>query len=68
MLRTRHEQKVIDMSQTEDTKSPIARYGPLALIVIVAAVGAFALRDYLSFDALRDNREALLAFRTIISS
>ncbi|MEP2921337.1 TVP38/TMEM64 family protein [Sulfitobacter sp.] len=51
------------MSQTEQTKSPIARYGPLALIVIVAAVGAFALRDYLSFDALRDNREVLLAFR-----
>lgn len=51
------------MDQTEDTKSPIARYGPLALIVIVAAIGAFALRDYLSFDALRDNREALLAFR-----
>jgi len=51
------------MSQIEQTKSPIARYGPLALIVIVAAVGAFALRDYLSFDALRDNREALLAFR-----
>lgn len=52
-----------DMSQTPDNKSTIARYGPLVLIVIVAAVGAFALRDYLSFDALRDNREALIAFR-----
>ena len=36
---------------------------PLIAVVIVAAIGAFALRDYLSFDALRDNREALLAFR-----
>lgn len=52
-----------DMSQAPNNKSTIARYGPLALIVIVAAVGAFALRDYLSFDALRDNREALIAFR-----
>ena len=52
-----------DMTQTTDTKSAIARYGPLALIAIVAVLGAFALRDYLSFDALRDNREALIAFR-----
>jgi len=36
---------------------------PLIAVVLVAAIGAFALRDYLSFDALRDNREALLAFR-----
>lgn len=52
-----------DMSQTSETKSPIARYGPLALIVVVAAIGAFVLRDYLSFDTLRNNREALIAFR-----
>ena len=39
------------------------RYLPLAVIVVVAAIGAFTLRDYLSFDALRDNREALIAFR-----
>lgn len=36
---------------------------PLIAIVVVALVGAFTLRDYLSFEALRDNREALLAFR-----
>lgn len=52
-----------EMSQLQETKSPIVRYGPLALIAVVAALGAFALRDYLSFDALRDNREALIAFR-----
>ncbi|MGB5864426.1 MAG: VTT domain-containing protein [Sulfitobacter sp.] len=51
------------MSETTKTKSPLARYAPLAIIAVVAAVGAFALRDYLSFDALRDNREALIAFR-----
>ncbi len=51
------------MSQTDEKKSPIARFGPLALIVLVAALGAFALRDYLNFDALRDNHEALIAFR-----
>lgn len=52
-----------DMSQTDMTKSAVARYGPIALIAVVALLGAFALRDYLSFDALRDNREALIAFR-----
>jgi len=36
---------------------------PLIAVVAVAAIGAFALRDYLSFESLRDNREALLAFR-----
>lgn len=36
---------------------------PLIAILLVAAVGAFTLRDYLSFETLRDNRESLLAFR-----
>lgn len=36
---------------------------PLIAVLVIAAIGAFALRDYLSFEALRDNREALLAFR-----
>ncbi|MFD1195727.1 TVP38/TMEM64 family protein [Seohaeicola saemankumensis] len=36
---------------------------PLIVILIVAGVGAFTLRDTLTFDMLRDNREALLAFR-----
>jgi uncharacterized membrane protein YdjX (TVP38/TMEM64 family) len=52
-----------EMSQSMNNKSPFTRYIPLAVIAVVAAVGAFALRDYLSFDALRDNREALIAFR-----
>ncbi|MBD3666045.1 TVP38/TMEM64 family protein [Sulfitobacter sp. TSTF-M16] len=51
-----------DMSQT-DNKPHWMRYAPILAILLVAAVGAFTLRDYLSFDALRENREALLAFR-----
>ena len=51
------------MTEIENKKSLIARFGPLAVIVLVAGIGAFALRDYISFDALRDNREALIAFR-----
>ncbi|MEP2639268.1 MULTISPECIES: VTT domain-containing protein [Roseobacteraceae] len=44
-------------------KSGFMRYLPLIVIFGVAMVGAFTLRDYISFDALRDNREALIAFR-----
>ena len=33
------------------------------VIVGVALVGGYLLRDYLSFETLRDNRQALLAFR-----
>ena len=39
------------------------RHVPLALVGLVAIVGAVTLGDVLSFDTLRDNREALLAFR-----
>jgi uncharacterized membrane protein YdjX (TVP38/TMEM64 family) len=41
----------------------VLRRAPLIAILVVAAVGAFTLRDTLSFETLRDNREALLAFR-----
>ena len=51
------------MTQDTSNKLTITRYAPLALIGVVAVIGAFALRDYLSFDALRENREALIAFR-----
>lgn len=40
-----------------------ARYAPIALIAIVALGGAFLLRDVLSFETLRDNRDALIAWR-----
>lgn len=52
-----------DMTDTDAEKSGLRRYVPLILIAAVAIIGAVTLRDYLSFDALRDNREALIAFR-----
>ena len=52
-----------DMTQTNDTPSGLAKRLPLLVILAVAAVGAFTLKDYLSFQALADNREALIAFR-----
>ncbi len=52
------------MTQTPDTpKHPIMRHLPLVVVLSVAVIGAFTLRDYLSFDTLRDNRESLLAYR-----
>ena len=54
-----------DMTEAPETeqKSGLAKNLPLIAILLVAVVGAFTLRDYLSFEALRDNREALLGFR-----
>lgn len=55
------------MSEMTETPPPaktgLARRLPLLIILAVAALGAFTLRDYLSFQALADNREALIAFR-----
>lgn len=36
---------------------------PLLGIAVAAVLGAIFLKDYLSFEVLRDNREALIAFR-----
>lgn len=52
-----------DTSETGTPRSGLQRYLPLIAIAVVALIGAFTLRDYISFDVLRDNREALLAFR-----
>ena len=51
------------MTAAPPEKSDFARRLPLIAILVVAAVGAFTLRDYLSFQALAENREALIAFR-----
>lgn len=48
---------------SEPTKRGGVRRLPIIVILIVAVVGAFVLRDYLNFETLRDNREALIAFR-----
>lgn len=44
-------------------KPALMRHAPLAAILIAAAVGYVTLGDYLSFETLRENREALLAYR-----
>ena len=50
-------------SVTEPQKSGLGRYLPLIAVLIGAGVGYYFFQDYLSFQALADNREALLAFR-----
>lgn len=52
------------MSDMTDTpKDGWARRLPIMIIIAVALTGALALKDYISFEALRDNREALIALR-----
>ncbi|MEO0380481.1 MAG: TVP38/TMEM64 family protein [Pseudomonadota bacterium] len=52
------------MSDTSQPhSSALMRKLPLIIIVAVAVIGAFTLKDYLNFQTLADNREALLAFR-----
>ncbi len=48
---------------TPRPKAPMTRYLPLLLILSGAVLGWFLLGDYLSFETLRDNRQALLGFR-----
>ncbi|GAB5435186.1 MAG: TVP38/TMEM64 family protein [Falsiruegeria mediterranea] len=55
------DQKMTDT--TPAAKAGLSRHIPLLVILAVAVVGFFTLRDYLSFETLRDNREALLAYR-----
>jgi len=44
-------------------RSGLMRRLPILVILAVALVGAFLLRDVLGWEALREHREALLAFR-----
>jgi uncharacterized membrane protein YdjX (TVP38/TMEM64 family) len=48
---------------TPQPKPGLLRHAPLAAILLAAVIGSFTLGDYISFDTLRENREALLAFR-----
>ncbi len=50
-------------SPSPSPSHPLIKRLPLIAILLVAVVGAFTLRDYLSFEALAQNREALLAYR-----
>ena len=49
--------------KTKTTRPGWLRHLPLALVAFGALLGALTLRDFVSFETLRDNREALLAFR-----
>ncbi|MGR3435120.1 MAG: TVP38/TMEM64 family protein [Shimia sp.] len=52
-----------DPAETPTKRSRLKRALPLIGVIGMAVLGAVFLRDYLGFEALRDNREALLAFR-----
>ncbi|MEZ5798779.1 MAG: VTT domain-containing protein [Paracoccaceae bacterium] len=51
------------MSESLTMPNPLLRKLPFLILLVAALVGAFALRDRLSFAALAENRDALLAFR-----
>ena len=44
-------------------KASLRRNLPLIGILVVAVIGAFTLKEFISFETLRDNRERLLSFR-----
>ncbi|WP_413720609.1 TVP38/TMEM64 family protein [Silicimonas sp. MF1-12-2] len=52
-----------EMTEAPKVSAGFAKRVPLMVILAVAIVGAITLRDYLSFQALADNRDALIAFR-----
>jgi uncharacterized membrane protein YdjX (TVP38/TMEM64 family) len=50
-------------AMSQNTKTELSRYLPLLIIAALAAVGTLVLGDLVSFETLRDNRDALLSFR-----
>lgn len=56
------DRKMTDLTDIPQ-KNSIGRMVPMLVILAAALIGFWTLRDYISFEALRDNREALLAFR-----
>lgn len=53
----------MDMSDPVAPRFSARRLAPLLAIGVAAVLGFVFLRDYLSFQALADNREALIAWR-----
>ncbi len=49
--------------QTDAPPPSLAAKLPILVIAVVAVVGFFTLRDYITFDALAENREKLMAYR-----
>jgi uncharacterized membrane protein YdjX (TVP38/TMEM64 family) len=54
--------KIVENKQEKQGRS-WGRMLPLLVILTVALLGGYLLREYLSFETLRDNRQALLEFR-----
>lgn len=54
--------QTFDMT-TNTNPAPWRRRVPLIAIAVVAVIGAFTLRDHLSFAALAENRETLIGYR-----
>jgi len=54
-----------EMMQPETPAGPskLRRSAPIISIAVVAILGAVFLRDYLNFETLSENREALIAYR-----
>lgn len=48
---------------TNPKANGLAEKLPFLLILLAAGIGAFVLRDYLTFDALAKNRDMLIGFR-----
>ena len=51
------------MAVVKSDRLSVQKMLPLIGIAVVAVIGFFTLKDYLGFESLRDNREALLAWR-----
>ena len=51
------------MAVVKSDRLSVQKMLPLIGIAVVAVIGFFTLKGYLSFESLRDNREALLAWR-----
>lgn len=54
---------LVDQHETMNKQSVWRQRLPILVIALVAILGAITLRDYLSFETLRDNRAALIAIR-----
>ena len=60
---------ILNMIETPDIdvtqSNGLMKRLPIIVIIVVAVLGAYFLRDYLTFDALAENRERLIAFRDV---
>lgn len=51
------------LSVSNEGRGTLLKRLPFFIILLVAAIGLFAFRDALTFEALAENRESLIAFR-----